>query len=88
MVGHGAGQPVTFYVTPVSNATVQAYNSSEVLSGADGDYPTDATQNLSIGARTSRNASLDGQMVDQAIYDRALTTAEIQQLFAYTKQDD
>jgi sialidase-1 len=87
VVGQGVDQPVTYYVTPVTAASVVAYPSSEVIGGADGAYPTDATHALSIGALANTGmAGFHGNMVDQAIYDRPLTPAEVQQLFDYTKK--
>ncbi len=84
-VGTGAGNPIAFYVTPVASSMVTPYLSTPVLTGANGNYATDANHNLAIGASdvTGRGLFL-GNMVDQAIYNRALSTAEIQQLFNYT----
>ena len=86
VVGNGVGNPVTFYVTPVSASTVAAYDSASSIAVSDGDYPTVAGQDLVIGATHGDNYIFSGQMVDQVIYNRALTAAEIQQLFEYTKK--
>ena len=87
VVGRGAGQPLTFYVTSVSDTTVQAYVTSKTIAGPDGNYATDADHNLSIGAQSHTGlAPFNGQIVDQAIFDRALSETEIQQLFDYTKK--
>ena len=86
VVGNGAGNPVTFYVTPVDSAAVVAYVSTKTIVGANGNYPTDASHNLAIGGLASGGGRFDGQLIDEAIYDRALTAAEIQQLFDYTKK--
>ena len=86
VVGNGPGQPVSFYVTPVAQQTVVAFASSTVIGGADGDYPTDATHDLTIGAQAAVGyAPFSGQMVDEAIYNRALSLTEIQQLYDYTR---
>ncbi|MGD9723991.1 MAG: LamG-like jellyroll fold domain-containing protein [Pirellulales bacterium] len=87
VVGNGAGQPVTFYVTPVTASTVAAYTSGATIGGADGNYPAGANFDLRIGALANNGfAAYHGDMVDQAIFDRALTPQEIQQLFDYTKK--
>jgi hypothetical protein len=87
VVGNGSGQTVTYYVTPVTASTVSAYTTNLTIAGANGSYPTDLSHNLSIGAITiTGTGAFNGQMVDQAIYNRALTQAEIQQLFNYTKK--
>ena len=86
VVGNGAGNPVTFYVTAASATTVAAYTSSASISGDNGDYATLAGQNLVVGASITDRYNFQGQMVDQAIYNRALSAAEIQQLFDYTKK--
>jgi len=89
VVGQGAGQPVKFYITPVSAANVATFTSPQTISGDDGNYPTATWQDVWLGSRAIRHGSpLDGQMVDQAIYNRALTEAEVQRLFDYTKRDD
>ena len=87
VVGTGPGNPVTFYVTPVTATTVVPYRWGQAITGANGNFPTDANHNLTIGSFTkSGHASFNGQMVDQAIYDRGLSAADIQQLFNYTKR--
>jgi hypothetical protein len=87
VVGQGVGQPLKFYVTPVTSSTVHAYVTSQTISGPDGNYATDAIHDLSIGAQSHTGlAAYNGQFVDPAIFDRALTDAEVQQLFDYTKK--
>ncbi len=87
VVGNGPGNPIMFYVTPVSQSAVRSYQSSRVISGDNGNYATDANHDLTIGSLSNSGlASFNGQMVDQAIYHRALSPAEIQQLFNYTKR--
>ncbi len=87
VVGNGAGNPITFYITHVTNSSVVPYVSSAPIAGPDGNYPTDAAHDLAIGdLAVSRYAAFNGQMVDQAIYDRALSPAEIQQLYDFTKK--
>jgi sialidase-1 len=91
VVGSGPGSPVRFYVTPVDAASVVPYNSATTLGGANGTYVTDSNHDLFIGGRsnTSTNqgapgpgaAPLNGGMVNQAIFNRALSADEIQQLF-------
>ncbi|MBI3838328.1 MAG: exo-alpha-sialidase, partial [Planctomycetia bacterium] len=85
-VGSGPGNPVVFYVTPVSAGSVMAY-SADTLTGANGAYPTDAAHDLFIGGRSgtlnglSGASPFNGGMVNEAIFNRALTPAQIQQLF-------
>ena len=87
VVGRGPGNPITFYVTPVTAATVAGSTSGQAITGENGNYATDADHNLTIGSlANSGQASFNGQMVDQAIYNRALSQTEIQQLFDYTKR--
>ncbi len=87
VVGRGPGNPITFYLTPVTAATVVGSTSGQVIAGENGNYATDANHNLTIGSLANTGqASFNGQMVDQAIYNRALSQSEIQQLFDYTKQ--
>ncbi len=87
VVGNGPGNPITFYVTPVTSSTVMAQTSSTLITGANGNYPTDAAHNLAIGSSDILDRGFfQGQMVDQAIYNRALSPVEIQQLFNFTTQ--
>ena len=87
VVGNGVGQPVTFYITSATSTTVTAYTPAGLFSGVDGNYPTAATNNLTIGALSASGlAAFNGQMVDQAVFNRALSLAAIQQLFDYTKK--
>ncbi len=87
VVGNGAGAPIRFYITPVDQSTVQPFTSSAVIGGPDGNYATDIEHDLTIGARAKIGLSpFNGNMVDQTIYNRALSAAEIQQLFDYTKK--
>jgi hypothetical protein len=85
VVGTGPGNPLKYYVTPVGDSTVNGFQTSRLILSANGNFATQADQNLTIGALArSGNGSFNGQMVDQAIFSRALTPAEIQQLFNYT----
>ena len=87
-VGTGPGNPVTLYLTPVSATTVSAMQSTTTLQGPNGNYPTDAAHDLTIGSRNTPSIplqSLKGDMVNQAIYNRALSPVEIQELFQYGK---
>ncbi len=87
VVGNGPGNPITFYITPATNSTVMAQTSSTSITGADGNYPTDSNHNLSIGSSDILDRGFfHGQMVDQSIYNRALSPIEIQQLFNFTTQ--
>jgi hypothetical protein len=45
VVGTGPGNPITFYVTPVTSSTVIAQTSTTSITGPDGSYPTDAGHN-------------------------------------------
>ncbi|MEX0641577.1 MAG: LamG-like jellyroll fold domain-containing protein [Pirellulales bacterium] len=86
VVGNGPGQPLKYYVTPVSGSTVTPFTMGPGMIAPSG--PSPSVNNLYIGASANpyRNV-FNGQMVDQAIYNRALSTAEIQILFDYTKKD-
>src|SRR5205814_701135 len=65
---------------------VQQFNSVSKLVGANGSYPTDGSHDLTVGARSSTLISpFNGRMVDEAIFNRALSTSEIQKLFDYKK---
>ena len=87
VVGPRPGRPVTFYITPVTAATVATYVSAQAITGVNGTYATDANHDLTIGSFSNTGqASFNGQMLDQAIYNRALSQSEIQQLYDYTKQ--
>jgi hypothetical protein len=87
VVGNGPGQPVTYYVTPVSASTVTGFTTNLTIAGPNGVYPTDPSHNLTIGAMAITGiGSFNGQMVDQTVYNTALTSAQIQQLFNYTKK--
>ena len=69
-----------------NGSAVASYTSATRISGANGDYPTDANHNLTVGSQSNTgHGAFNGQMVDEAIYNRALSDAEIQQLFNYTK---
>jgi hypothetical protein len=89
VVGTGPGNPLQFYVTPVSDSTVTAFNSTSTLAGDNGTYPTDLNHELFIGSRSNKQSPgaspFNGGMVNQAIYDTALTSAQIEQLFRFGK---
>ncbi len=86
-VGRGPGQPIRFYITSLADSTVSTYF-AQAINGPNGTYPSSPSLPLTIGALSgSGQAAFNGSMVDQAIYDRALTVTEIQQLFDYTKRD-
>ena len=90
VVGTGPGNPIQFYVTPVSASTVTEFNSTATLAGANGTYPTDLNHELFIGIalQSSKPPALspfNGGMVNETIYDTALTPAQIQQLFLFGK---
>jgi hypothetical protein len=83
IVGRGVGQPVTFYVTPITASSVHDLGLASPLGGADGIYPTDANHDLTIGNRTDMNSQLVGRIIDTAIYNRALSSSEVQQIFNF-----
>ncbi len=89
VVGNGPGNPINFYVTPASASDVAAFNSTSVLAGANGTYPTDLNHELFVGSRSNKQASgaspFNGGLVNEAIFDQALTPAQIQQLFLFGK---
>jgi len=87
-VGRGPGNPVEFYVTPISANRVQQFSSTGTLGGSDGNYGTDVFHGLMIGTASGQFPGLNpfnGGMVNQTIYDRALSPLEIQKLFQYGK---
>jgi hypothetical protein len=95
VVGSGPGNPVQFYVTPLSASSVTRYDSVNPLAGPNGTYLTDTSHDLLIGGRSNTAISgdsssagaapLNGGMVNQAIFNTALSAAQIQQLFLYGK---
>lgn len=88
VVGNGPGNPVTFYITPVGSANVATYTSAGVLAGDNGTYTTDSSHGLYIGQRansSSGGSPFNGGLVNEAIFDQALTPAQIQQLFVFGK---
>jgi hypothetical protein len=86
VVGSGPGNPIVFYVTPLSATGVTAYSSIQ-LTGANGTFPTDSAHDLLIGGQSgtanghSGASPFNGEMVNEAIFNQALTPAQIQQLF-------
>jgi hypothetical protein len=82
VVGSGPGNPVKFYITPAGSSQVIEYTSTSTLIGADGNYPTDFTHDLLIGGGAGVSP-WQGGMVNQAIYNTALTKAQVQQLFDF-----
>jgi hypothetical protein len=89
VVGTGPGNPIQFYVTPVSASAVTEFNSTSTLAGNNGTYPTDLNHELFIGSRSNKQtpggSPFNGGMVNETIYDTALTPAQIQQLFRFGK---
>ena len=52
----------------------------------DPAFEDNLNHNLTVGSQSNTcHGAFNGQMVDEAIYNRALSDAEIQQLFNYTK---
>jgi hypothetical protein len=89
VVGSGPGSPVKFYVTAVSAAQVTSFNSAGNLSGANGTYATDLRHELFIGGRSNSQAPgvapFNGGLVNEAIFNVALTEQQVQQLFLFGK---
>ena len=89
VVGTGPGNPVKFYITPVSSSTVSSYASTTALAGANGTYPSDINHELFIGSRSNKQSPgtspFNGGMVNQTIFDTALTQTQIQQMFLFGK---
>src|SRR5262249_17710654 len=79
VVGTGPGQPIKYYVTPVSSGAVQSIPSDILLSGNNGNYPTDFSNNLVIGGLFT--IGLRGEITNESIFNQALTPAQIQALF-------
>ena len=92
VVGSGPNNPVQFFVSPVSDSTITDYDSANPLAGSNGTYDTDANHDLYIGGRSNSQQSgaepFNGEMVNQAVFNTALTPAQIQQLFLYGKQEN
>ena len=87
-VGNGPGNPIKFYVTPVDDKTITEYTSTSTFGGSNGTYATDVFHDLYIGGRSGQNPGaqpFNGGMVNQTIFDRALSPLEIQKLFQYGK---
>ncbi len=89
VVGNGPGNPIKFYITPVSASQVTSFDSADPLVGANGTYPNGAGS-LFIGSRSNQGgpageAPFNGGLVNQAIFNQALTPAQIQQLFLFGK---
>jgi hypothetical protein len=88
VVGSGPGSPVKFYLTAVSANQVAAVNSTSNLTGANGNYATDSAHELVVGGRAGAvtgAAPFNGGLVNQAIFDQALTQQQVQQLFLFGK---
>lgn len=87
--GSGPGEPIKYYITPITADAVAHYQSSQFVTGPDGNYPTDSNHDLTIGGRARLgDKPFSGWMVDTAIFDRALSEAEIQHLFEHTRNGD
>jgi hypothetical protein len=89
VVGNGPGNPVKFYVTPVSASNVTSFNSTSSLTGDNGTYATDLRHMLFVGGRSNTQfsgaAPFNGGLVNETIFNQALTQAQIQQLFLFGK---
>ena len=86
VVGTGPGNPVKFYVTPASALNVTPITSTNVLYGANGDFGTTSSHELYLAGRSGTGAApFNGGMVNETIFDTALSTAQIQQLFQFGK---
>lgn len=89
VVGNGPNNPIKFYVTNVANNTVTVFDSTQLLVGENGTYTTDFLHELFIAGRSNKSQSgaapFNGGLVNEAIYNRALSQDEIQQLFLFGK---
>jgi sialidase-1 len=86
VVGNGPGNPVQFYVTPASDTNVTSYSSTSVLAGDNGAYTTDLFHELFIAGRSNGGgAPFNGGLVNEEIFDQALTPSQIQQLLLFGK---
>src|SRR5262249_46777547 len=87
IVGSGTGNFLKVYVTPASRLNMPVA-SGLAISGANGNYPTDANHDLVIGGRSDvgnngLNAGatpFNGSMFDVAIFNQALSVTQIRQL--------
>ncbi len=89
VVGSGPNNSVQFFAAPVSTSSMTDYFSAATLTGANGTYNTDASHDLFIGGRTdsAQGQPFNGEMVNQAIFNTALTPPQIQQLFLFGKAE-
>ncbi len=83
IVGNGPGTPLQYYLTPMTAAEVQQYQSSKSMAPIGAPTATGATQNLQI-ANVSDAATPGTPTVnfkDLAIFNQALTPPQVEQLF-------
>ena len=84
IVGNGAGTPLQYYLTPMTATEVQQYQTSKAMTPIATPTATGSTQNLQI-ANVSHDLTPTGtpalNFKDLAIFNQALTPAEVTQLF-------
>jgi sialidase-1 len=90
VVGSGSGTPVRFYVTPLSADDAVLYSATSMF-GSNGSYPTDAMHDMTIGGRSNAGANgggvapFAGGLVNVAVFDQALSAAQVRELFLFGK---
>ena len=87
VVGNGPGNPVTLYLTPLTDDSANAYTGISPIVGADGNYPASKARVLMMGSRAATvGSTVNGGMTDMLIYDRPLTPAEVQKLLDFSRR--
>jgi hypothetical protein len=84
IVGNGPGEPLTYYLTPMSATAVQQYQTASSLAAIGMAVATGPNQNLQIG-NVNDGFTLNGNPTlnfkDVALFNQALSPAAVDQLF-------
>ena len=83
IVGNGPGTPLQYYLTPMTATEVQQYQTSAALAPIGTPTATGSTQDLQIGyaGNASTSTAPTVNFKDLAIFNQALTPAQVEQLF-------
>ncbi len=83
IVGNGPGTPLQYYLTPMTATQVQQYQTSQSMTAIATPTATGATQNLQIAnvGDSSATGPPTVNFKDLAIFNQALTPAQVSQLF-------
>ncbi len=87
IVGNGPGTPLQYYLTPMTAAEVQQYQTSQSMTAIATPTATGSTQNLQIGNVGDGFTPVYPSTLnfkDLAIFNQALTPTEVGQLFLDT----